>query len=140
MIHLTSDRLTQIQKGFVGKRIAVVGDLMLDRYFWGKVSRISPEAPVPVVEIDEESTRLGGAANVANNIASLGGVPIMIGVVGKDSGAESLRTLVTEKGFPTNGIVVDSSRPTTIKTRVIAHAQHVVRIDQEEKTDRKSVV
>ena len=64
MINLTSERLTQIQKGFAGKRIAVVGDLMLDRYFWGKVSRISPEAPVPIVEIDNESTRLGGAANV----------------------------------------------------------------------------
>jgi D-glycero-beta-D-manno-heptose-7-phosphate kinase len=135
MVYFTSNRLTQIQKGFTGKRIAVVGDLMLDRYFWGKVSRISPEAPVPVVEIDEESIRLGGAANVANNIASLGGVPIMIGVVGKDAGAESLRTMITEKGFPTNGIVVDSSRPTTIKTRVIAHGQHVVRIDQEEKID-----
>jgi D-glycero-beta-D-manno-heptose-7-phosphate kinase len=135
MVPLTSDRLTQIQKGFTGKRIAVVGDLMLDRYFWGRVVRISPEAPVPVVEVAEESTRLGGAANVANNIASLGGVPIMIGVVGKDAGAESLRTIVAEKGFPVNGIVVDNSRPTTIKTRVIAHAQHVVRIDQEEKVD-----
>jgi D-glycero-beta-D-manno-heptose-7-phosphate kinase len=135
MIHFTADRLAQIQKGFAGKRIAVVGDLMLDRYFWGRVARISPEAPVPVVEVEEESTRLGGAANVANNIASLGGVPIMIGVVGKDTGAELLRTLVTEKGFPAYGIIVDSSRPTTIKTRVIAHAQHVVRIDQEEKTD-----
>ena len=135
MVHLTSDRLSQIQKGFAGKRIAVVGDLMLDRYFWGKVSRVSPEAPVPIVEIDEESTRLGGAANVANNISSLGGVPIMIGVVGNDAGAESLRTLVAEKDFPTSGIVVDGSRPTTIKTRVFAHGQHVVRIDQEEKVD-----
>jgi len=135
MVHLTADRLSQIQKGFTGKRIAVVGDLMLDRYFWGRVARISPEAPVPVVEIDEESTRLGGAANVANNIASLGGIPVMIGVVGKDAGAESLRTLVAAKGFPVNGIVVDNLRPTTIKTRVIAHAQHVVRIDQEEKMD-----
>jgi rfaE bifunctional protein kinase chain/domain len=135
MVTLTSDRLNQIQKGFAGKRVAVVGDLMLDRYFWGRVARISPEAPVPVVEVEEESTRLGGAANVANNIASLGGVPIMIGVVGNDAGAESLRILVAEKDFPTNGIVVDSSRPTTIKTRVIAHGQHVVRIDQEEKVD-----
>jgi D-glycero-beta-D-manno-heptose-7-phosphate kinase len=135
MVNLTLNRLEEIQKHFAGKRIAVVGDLMLDRYFWGTVSRISPEAPVPVVEVDEESTRLGGAANVANNIASLGGVPLMIGVVGNDAGAESLRKLVAEKGFPTNGIVVDNSRPTTIKTRVIAHGQHVVRIDQEEKVD-----
>jgi D-glycero-beta-D-manno-heptose-7-phosphate kinase len=135
MVNFTSERLDQIQKGFSGKRIAVIGDLMLDRYFWGKVSRISPEAPVPIVEIEEESTRLGGAANVANNIASLGGIPLMMGVVGKDSGAELLRTLVAEKGFPVDGIVVDASRPTTMKTRVIAHGQHVVRIDQEIKHD-----
>jgi len=140
MVNFTQNRLEEIQKSLVGKRIAVVGDLMLDRYFWGTVSRISPEAPVPVVEVDEESTRLGGAANVANNIASLGGVPIMIGVVGKDAGAESLRSLIAEKGFPIDGIVTDESRPTTIKTRVIAHNQHVVRIDHEEKTDLGSEV
>ncbi|RPI01350.1 MAG: D-glycero-beta-D-manno-heptose-7-phosphate kinase [Ignavibacteriae bacterium] len=135
MVNLTKNRLDEIQSGFAGKRIAVVGDLMLDRYFWGKVSRISPEAPVPVVEVEEESTRLGGAANVANNIASLGGTPIMIGIVGNDTGGESLRKLVTEKGFPILGIVTDETRPTTIKTRVIAHNQHVVRIDREEKMD-----
>lgn len=135
MVNFTPNRLEEIQKSFAGKRIAVVGDLMLDRYFWGTVSRISPEAPVPVVEVDEESTRLGGAANVANNIAALGGVPLMIGVVGKDIGADILQNLVAGNGFPTGGIVVDDSRPTTIKTRVIAHSQHVVRIDQEEKVD-----
>ena len=135
MVNLTPNRLEEIQKSFAGKRIAVIGDLMLDRYFWGSVSRISPEAPVPVVEVDNESTRLGGAANVANNIASLGGIPIMIGVVGKDSGADVLKNLVASNGFPTEGIVIDDSRPTTIKTRVIAHGQHVVRIDQEEKVD-----
>lgn len=135
MVNLTPKRLEEIQKSFAGKRIAVIGDLMLDRYFWGKVSRISPEAPVPVVEVDDESTRLGGAANVANNIASLGGVPIMIGVVGRDIGADILKKIVVGNGFPTDGIVVDGSRPTTIKTRVIAHNQHVVRIDQEEKVD-----
>jgi len=135
MVNLTPDRLEEIQKHLTGRRIAVIGDLMIDRYFWGKVTRISPEAPVPVVEVEEESTRLGGAANVANNIASLGGVPVMIGVVGNDAGADSLRNLVANKGFPTDGIVVDESRPTTIKTRVIAHGQHVVRIDHEEKVD-----
>jgi D-glycero-beta-D-manno-heptose-7-phosphate kinase len=135
MVNFTPSRLEEIQKSFTGKRIAVVGDLMLDRYFWGTVSRISPEAPVPVVEVDEESTRLGGAANVANNIASLGGVPLMIGVVGKDMGADMLQNLIAGNGFPTDGIIIDNSRPTTIKTRVIAHGQHVVRIDQEEKVD-----
>ena len=135
MVSLTQARLDAIFAGFAGKRIAVVGDLMLDRYFWGAVSRISPEAPVPVVEVEEESTRLGGAANVANNIASLGGVPVMFGVVGDDQSGALLRKLVDEGGFPTAGIVTDTSRPTTIKTRVIAHSQHVVRVDREAKHD-----
>ncbi|MCI0707756.1 MAG: D-glycero-beta-D-manno-heptose-7-phosphate kinase [Ignavibacteriae bacterium] len=108
---------------------------MLDRYYWGSVSRISPEAPVPVVEVASESTRLGGAANVANNISTLGGVPVLIGVVGNDSGGKELRSLLKKSGFPDDGIVEDVSRPTTMKTRVIAHHQHVVRIDQEVKDD-----
>jgi rfaE bifunctional protein kinase chain/domain len=135
MVFLTPERLDEIQRNLTGKRIAVVGDLMLDRYYWGAVSRISPEAPVPIVEVEEESIRLGGAANVANNIASLGGMPLMIGVVGNDEGANALCKLIEKKGFSTDGIVVDDSRPTTIKTRVIAHSQHVVRIDQEKKID-----
>jgi rfaE bifunctional protein kinase chain/domain len=135
MVDLTDERIEKIKKCFGGKRIAVVGDLMLDRYYWGRVMRISPEAPVPVVEVDEESTRLGGAANVANNIASLGGVPIMVGVVGADPMGTTLKNIIEAKGYPTDGIIVDDSRPTTIKTRVIAHNQHVVRIDQEDKKD-----
>ncbi len=135
MVALNPSRVEEIDKQFSGKRIAVVGDLMLDRYFWGTVTRISPEAPVPVVEVDEESTRFGGAANVAHNIASLGGIPLLIGVVGNDAGAHQFRDLAEKKGFSTEGVITDSSRPTTIKTRVIAHGQHVVRIDQEEKTD-----
>jgi len=140
MVNITSSRLEAIQNGFANKRIAVVGDLMLDRYFWGTVSRISPEAPVPIVEVDEESTRLGGAANVANNIASLGGIPLLIGVVGKDIGADILQNIVVGNGFPTDGIVIDDSRPTTVKTRIIAHSQHVVRIDQEGKEDLKAEI
>jgi rfaE bifunctional protein kinase chain/domain len=135
LISFTKERLEQLRRGFDGKRIAVVGDLMLDRYYWGNVGRISPEAPVPVVEVESESTRLGGAANVANNIASLGGVPLMIGVVGNDHGGKELRNIISSNGFPTEGIVVDPSRPTTVKTRVIAHNQHVVRIDNETKQD-----
>ncbi|MCX7984127.1 MAG: D-glycero-beta-D-manno-heptose-7-phosphate kinase [Bacteroidetes bacterium] len=135
MVLLSEKRIDEIFSGFKNKRIAVIGDLMIDRYFWGTVTRISPEAPVPVVEVTEEANRLGGAANVANNIASLGGVPIMVGVVGKDEGATVLRRLVEEAGFPTTGIVVDDSRPTTIKSRVIAHDHHVVRIDHEVKAD-----
>lgn len=135
VVSFESSRLKSLFKGFDGKRIAVVGDLMLDRYYWGAVNRISPEAPVPVVEVDEESTRLGGAANVANNIASLGGIPFLIGVIGADDGGTRLRATVESQGFSSDGLVVDASRPTTVKTRVIAHSQHVVRIDQEVKSD-----
>lgn len=135
MVDFSEVRIQKLFEQFRGKRIAVVGDLMLDRYYWGSISRISPEAPVPVVEVESQSTRLGGAANVANNIASLGGVPLMLGVIGDDNGGKRLRSLVEEAGFPTTGLVVDKSRPTTTKTRVIAHSQHVVRIDQEVKND-----
>ena len=135
MVEFSESRLKTLFDQFHGKRIGVVGDLMLDRYYWGSISRISPEAPVPVVEVESQSIRLGGAANVANNIASLGGIPLMIGVIGDDSGGKRLRALVEEAGFPSSGLVIDKSRPTTTKTRVIAHHQHVVRIDQEVKED-----
>jgi len=129
------ERIKKLFDAFNGRRVVVVGDLMLDRYVWGKVSRISPEAPVPVLEIESESARLGGAANVANNIKSLGADAVLFGVVGKDSSGEKLRALVAELGLSTEGIVTDESRPTTVKTRVIAHGQHVVRMDSEVKTD-----
>ena len=135
MVTFTDSRLQTIFENLSGKRVAVVGDLMLDRYYWGSVSRISPEAPVPVVEVESESTRLGGAANVANNIASLGGTPLMVGVVGEDDSGRALSTIVSESGFPNEGILVDAARPTTVKTRVIAHHQHVVRVDKEVKHD-----
>ncbi len=123
-----------------GKRIAVVGDLMLDRYMWGSVSRISPEAPVPVIDLEKEQLRLGGAANVAKNIKALGGDPLLIGVTGADNSGKQLSEIVRESGFGTEGIIVDESRPTTVKTRVIAHAQHVVRIDRESKADIPSSI
>lgn len=116
-------------------RIAVVGDLMLDRYIWGEVTRISPEAPVPVVEIASESSSLGGAANVSNNVHALGAVTIPVGVVGDDDAGRSLKNLLRKDGFETTGIITDRGRQTTVKTRVIAHNQHVVRIDRETKQD-----
>lgn len=133
MVTLTPSRLESLLGNLSGKRIAVVGDLMVDRYYWGSVARISPEAPVPVVEVDSESTRLGGAANVANNIASLGGMPLMIGVVGDDEAGKLLRSIIAENKFPGEGLLVDAARPTTVKTRVIADHQHVVRVDREVK-------
>ncbi len=131
MITFTRNRLRAVFNRFSGKKILVIGDVMLDRYFWGSVTRISPEAPVPVVDIDSESSSLGGAANVSDNVRSLGALAIPIGVVGEDASGHALTELFKEKGFPTDGIVADASRPTTVKTRIIAHHQHVVRTDRE---------
>ncbi len=131
MIQFEKKRLNAIFSNFSGKKVLVFGDLMLDRYLWGDVSRISPEAPVPVVEITQEFSRLGGAANVGNNIDSLGGMPYLVGLVGQDNMGKEVLTLLEEKNLPKDGIVVDNSRPTTVKTRVIANGQHVVRTDRE---------
>ena len=108
---------------------------MLDRYIWGNVNRISPEAPVPVIDMETEQARLGGAANVAKNIQSLGGEPFLVGVIGADNSGKQLFEIARESKFPLDGIIVDETRPTTVKTRVIAHGQHVVRIDRESKAD-----
>lgn len=129
------ERLTEIVKSFEGKRIAVVGDMMLDCYFWGIVKRISPEAPVPVVEIDNEFARFGGAANVALNILKLGGYPLPLGVIGNDNDGEVFKNLIKETGINADGLIVDATRPTTAKTRVIAEKQQIVRIDKESKDD-----
>ena len=123
--------MSKFPQAFAGKRLAVIGDFMLDRYLWGSVSRISPEAPVPIVEVEQESEQLGGAANVAHNIAALGAQPYPLGVVGDDATGARLFALMQEAGFETEGLVIDGERPTTIKTRVIAHDQHVVRTDRE---------
>lgn len=128
---MTPERLNALLDGFTGRHIAVVGDIMIDRYTWGKVDRVSPEAPVPVVDVESESVRLGGAANVAHNIQSLGGTPLLVGLVGDDSAAATLRSILRERNLDDAGIITDPSRPTTVKTRVIAHDQHVVRIDHE---------
>ncbi|MFI5251925.1 MAG: D-glycero-beta-D-manno-heptose-7-phosphate kinase [Bacteroidota bacterium] len=135
MVDITEKRLDDILAGISGKRIAVIGDLMLDRYIWGSVTRISPEAPVPIVDVDSEQTRLGGAANVAKNIQSLGGDPFIIGVIGDDNSGKNLHALLKESEFVKDGIVIDASRPTTVKTRIIAHNQHVVRTDRESRKD-----
>ncbi len=128
---MTPKQLQQRVAGISGKRIAVLGDYMLDRYLWGRVTRISPEAPVPVVDLERETDHLGGAANVANNLASLGAIPFPLGVIGDDGSGARLIHLMRENGFYVNGIVVDASRPTTTKTRIIAHNQHIVRTDRE---------
>lgn len=116
---------------FPRRKILVLGDIMVDEYIWGTVSRISPEAPVPIVEVWEENIRLGGAANVVANVRALGGQADLVGVVGGDAIAERLVHEIEQIGAKSDGIVVDRSRKTTIKTRVVAGGQHVVRFDRE---------
>lgn len=128
---MTEERLDQILKGIKKCKIAVLGDLMLDRYFWGSVDRISPEAPVPIVSLKGESSNLGGASNVAANVGALGAQVHLLGVVGDDDLGKLLRDHIVKSGFNDEGIIVDPSRPTSVKTRVIAQNQHVVRIDRE---------
>ncbi len=135
MLSITQHRVDELLQNVKTKRIAVIGDVMIDRYIWGTVNRISPEAPVPIVEVESESSRLGGAANVANNIVSLGATAQLIGIVGDDFSGKEFRSILEEQNSSSDGIITDSSRPTTVKTRVIAHHQHVVRIDSEEKKD-----
>lgn len=127
--------MKEIFKKFNNTGILVIGDLMVDRYIWGKVRRISPEAPVPVVEITDEELLLGGAANVAHNVMSLGGKVYIAGAIGRDDTGKILINKLHEKGFNTDGIIIDGTRPTTVKTRVIAHSQQVVRFDKEVKSD-----
>ena len=122
-------------KKFTKTGVLVIGDLMVDQYIWGKVKRISPEAPVPVVEVTKENLLLGGAANVAHNLQSLGGKVFIAGTIGSDDTGKILTNKLTEKGFNTDGIIIDSERPTTVKTRVIANSQQVVRFDKEVKSD-----
>ena len=135
MLQINQTRIEALPKAFCKARIAVVGDLMLDRYTFGSVSRISPEAPVPVLEIENEQARLGGAANVGHNILGLGATPLMLGVVGDDPSGFTLKGIFTDLGFPLEGIVTDKARPTTVKTRIIAGSQQMLRIDHEMKRD-----
>ena len=114
-------------------RILVIGDIILDEYIWGDVARISPEAPVPVVEVIRETRNLGGAANVLNNINSLGGKAVICGVVGDDTRGTFLTERIRELGIRAEGLIVDPTRPTSIKTRIIARNQQVVRYDRETK-------
>jgi len=134
MVDISNKRLDELKKNFGGKRIAVIGDMMLDGYFWGDVKRISPEAPVPVLEVEDEFFRFGGAANVALNILTLGGIPVPVGVIGNDTYGNIFSSLLKEKKIDSEGIIIDHQRPTTTKTRVIANSQHVVRIDKESKS------
>lgn len=130
MIGIRREALRAVVRGFKGKRVLVLGDLMLDKYIWGRVSRISPEAPVPVVAVHAETSCLGGAGNVGHNLESLGARPLLVGVVGRDEAGRWIRAQLSDG----RGVFVDDKRPTTVKTRIIAHHQQVVRVDQEQRT------
>jgi len=121
-----------ILKGFKGKRILVIGDVMLDAYILGKVTRVSPEAPVPVVALDKKENRIGGAGNVALNLKNLGASPIIASVIGTDSEGEILEDLFQKRGISPDGLIRSKLRKTTVKTRVISSKQQLLRIDSED--------
>src|SRR5829696_944553 len=133
---LTAQRAAEIVAAMRSRTVAVFGDVMLDEFVWGDVTRISPEAPVPVVEIRRESVHLGGAANVLANLRALGVRASVVGVVGADRAGERVRTELRDAGAHASeeNLITDVSRPTTLKTRIIAHSQPVVRADRERRT------
>ena len=111
--------------------VLIVGDLMLDAYYWGDVSRISPEAPVPIVAVSKKEGRMGGAGNVAVNIQAMGATPLLCGIIGDDDNGDRLLKIMKEKKLPTDGIIRVTDRPTTTKTRIISQNHHLIRIDEE---------
>jgi D-glycero-beta-D-manno-heptose-7-phosphate kinase len=123
--------LPDIFQSFNNLRVLIIGDVMLDSYIWGAVERISPEAPVPVVNVKKRDVRLGGAANVALNIQALGATPVLVALCGADDAGKKLQAILQEQNMPTDGLVTSLDRPTTVKTRIIASEQHVVRVDEE---------
>lgn len=128
------EELLGITSRFDRIKILVIGDVMLDRYWWGTVNRISPEAPVPVVKHERSSLAAGGAANVAANISGMGGEPLLVGLIGKDDGGHELPQVLSSAGVSSEYLVETPERPTTVKTRIVAHSQHVVRLDSEDLT------
>ncbi len=135
MKSLSLHRVRQLLTAASRARVLVVGDLMLDQFLWGRVSRISPEAPVPVVEFERESAMPGGAANVSRNLADLHAATDLIGVVGQDDAARKLKKLLAQQKIGCSGILASGTRATSIKTRIVAHQQQVVRVDRETRGD-----
>ena len=132
---MTVKSIETILDSFRSKRIAVIGDIMLDKYIFGHVSRISPEYPVPVVDVTHEDNRLGGAANVALNTRSLGAETMLIGITGADSNREALLELFRTHGLAAEGLISDPSRPTTCKTRILSQNHHITRVDFESRKE-----
>jgi len=135
MVKISSAAFAKFQKDLKKVRIAVIGDVMLDIYYWGKTERISPEAPVPVVNVTDEEIKPGGAANVGLNVKSLGAEPVMFGIIGSDLYGLNFIDNLTEHRINVENIIIDKKRPTTVKTRILASNQHVVRFDKESSAD-----
>jgi D-beta-D-heptose 7-phosphate kinase/D-beta-D-heptose 1-phosphate adenosyltransferase len=131
MSALAAARARTLLRRMHGRRVLVLGDVMLDEFIWGRVGRISPEAPVPVVQVIGESFHVGGAGNVARNVRSLGGEAVLVGAVGRDAAADRVRDELAQAGVTEALVACDGGRPTTVKTRIIAHHQQVVRADRE---------
>ncbi len=130
-------RAKNILDNFYGRRLVVLGDLMLDEFIWGEVRRISPEAPVPVVEVKRESWHLGGAGNVVSNLLELGAQAVPIGILGEDEAGRLLLQRFRQRGADVGGLILDPSRPTTRKSRIVAHSQQMVRADREDRSPIK---
>ncbi len=133
MIKIPAKRLAGIFDAMPDKNILIIGDIMLDEYIWGTVERISPEAPVPVVDVREETFRLGGAGNVVRNLSSLKSGVQIFSVIGDDRQGDNILSLLGDEGVNPDGLIRDGSRKTIVKTRIIAHTQQVVRIDKEDR-------
>jgi len=132
---MDSKKIDKIFKSADKKKICIIGDVMLDRYMFGNVSRISPEAPVQVFDLNKTENKLGGSSNVSLNVKTLGAVPYLIGVIGDDESGEILKNEMKSLGQDISGLILDKSRPTTCKTRVISDSHHLIRIDSESKND-----
>ncbi|MCX5830017.1 MAG: PfkB family carbohydrate kinase, partial [Deltaproteobacteria bacterium] len=130
----TRKRILEIMDQFTHAKVMVVGDIMLDHFIRGRVARISPEAPVPIVDVQSDHMLLGGSANVMNNIHAMEGKVYGVGVVGNDETGERLLTELQKKQIVTAGIIREDNRPTTLKTRIVAHGQQVVRFDRESRS------
>ncbi|MBF9237822.1 D-glycero-beta-D-manno-heptose-7-phosphate kinase [Hymenobacter sp. BT683] len=129
------DSLQTLFENFNNLRVLIIGDVMVDAYVWGRSTRLSPEAPVPIVHVARTEQRLGGAANVALNVQALGATPLLCAVIGTDAGGDQLLQLLQERQLSSAGIIRSAHRPTTVKQRILAHGQQLLRIDSEIETD-----
>ncbi|MCC3153932.1 bifunctional ADP-heptose synthase [Hymenobacter sp. BT770] len=132
---MSVDSLLTLFENFNNLRVLIIGDVMVDAYVWGRSTRLSPEAPVPIVHVARTEQRLGGAANVALNVQALGATPLLCAVIGTDPGGDQLLQLLHERQLSSDGIIRSAHRPTTVKQRILAHGQQLLRIDSEVETD-----